>query len=184
MTTPMPATPELSRPVRLRQIDARPVQIEANEAERAALADRFALPAVNTLTAEIALERDGEKVRAHGTMAAQIHQTCAVSGEEFPVSLTEDIGLVFLPLSDFALPAAMPADDEPIEIELERDELDEIEYEGDTIDLGEAVAQTLGLAIDPYAEGSGADAARTEAGLEEAAARGPLADMLDALKKG
>ena len=49
-------------------------------------------------------------------------------------------------------------------------------------DLGEAVAQDLALAIDPYAVGPGAERARKEAGLLDEAAAGPFA-ALEALKK-
>jgi hypothetical protein len=50
-------------------------------------------------------------------------------------------------------------------------------------DLGEAVAQTLGLAIDPYAEGPNADAARKAAGIvAEGEQDGPMAALLAALK--
>jgi hypothetical protein len=75
-------------------------------------------------------------------------------------------------------------EDEVIELELEADDCDEIEYSGDMFDLGEAVAQTLGLAIDPYAEGPGADAARKAAGIvAEGEQEGPLAALLAGLKK-
>mgnify|MGYP006139369497 CR=1 FL=1 len=50
------------------------------------------------------------------------------------------------------------ADDE--EIELASDSPDEIEFDGESFDVGEAVAQSLGLAINPYAEGPRADAVR------------------------
>ena len=75
-------------------------------------------------------------------------------------------------------------EDGEIEVELEADDCDEIEYSGDAFDLGEAVAQTLGLAIDPYAEGPGADEARKKAGIsKEGEQDGPLAAALMALKK-
>ena len=172
--------PELSRPVRLRHVDARPVSVVANEAERAALAERFSIPSIEKLEADITLELDGDRVRVRGDMEAAITQDCAVSGEPFPVAVHEPITLVFVPAGD---PPETAADGE-IEIELEREELDEIEYEGDAIDIGEAVAQTLALAIDPYAEGPDADRVRKEKGLQsEGDQDGPMAEMLAALKK-
>ena len=70
------------------------------------------------------------------------------------------------------------------EIELEADDCDEIEYTGDMFDLGEAVAQTLGLAIDPYAEGPNAEAVRAAAGIvTDGEQDGPLAAMLAGLKR-
>ena len=59
--------------------------------------------------------------------------------------------------------------------------LDEIPFEGDTVDLGEAVAQSLALAIDPYAVGPEAERVRQEV-LSDEAASGPFA-ALAALRK-
>ena len=68
------------------------------------------------------------------------------------------------------------------EIELGADDLDEIEYSGTQFDLGEAVAQSLALAIDPFAVGPGAEEARQRAGIVGEEASGPFA-ALAALKK-
>jgi hypothetical protein len=68
------------------------------------------------------------------------------------------------------------------EIELEEEDLDEIPYAGTAFDLGEAVAQSLALAIDPYATGPDAERVRKEKGLTDEAAHGPFA-ALSALKK-
>ena len=77
-----------------------------------------------------------------------------------------------------------PSEDEDIDFELTADDCDELEYLGDSFDIGEAVAQTLGLAIDPYAEGPAANAARSRAGIvEEGSEDGPLAAGLAALQK-
>ena len=176
------ATPEFSRPVSLRQITGKPVLLEADEGERAALTRRFAIPEVLSLTAEISLDRNGDRVAAEGKLEAHIVQACAVSGEDFPVHIEEDIALRFVPQGSIA-PALQEG--EEIEIELDSSDLDEIEYTGETFDLGEAVAQGLALAIDPYAEGPNADAARERAGIKaDDAPSGPLADALGAALKG
>ncbi len=166
---------ELSRIVKLRQIDTRPVRIVASAEERAALAERFAIVSVERLAADVTLEREGEDVAVSGRLEADIVQTCGISGEDFPVRIDEPIALRFVPGALRSVP------DE--EIELDESELDEIEYTGDAFDLGEAVAQSLGLAIDPYATGPNADTVRKEAGLLEEGASGPLAEALRALKK-
>ncbi|GAA4050303.1 YceD family protein [Parerythrobacter jejuensis] len=172
--------PELSRTIKIRQIRNEAETIEANASERLALAQRFGVAAIDSLTAKIALDPDGPRIAAKGSLNARITQTCAISGEDFPVAIDETIELVFVP----AKPAIASVGEE-IEIELEREELDEIEYEGDSFDLGEAVAQSLALAIDPYAEGPEADATRKKAGLtSDDAPSGPLAEALAALKKG
>lgn len=174
------SAPEFSRIVKDRQLPAAVLVLEAEEAEREALAARFGIPLVESLRAEVSLEQDGKAVRVTGRLTARILQNCAVSGEEFEVEIDEPLALRFVEegTTDPAL-----LEDAEIEIELSGDECDEIEYSGESFDLGEAVAQSLGLAIDPYAEGPGADAARKEAGIVgDDASSGPLADALRALK--
>lgn len=166
------STPEFSRPIDRRQITARPVRIEANEAERAALARRFAIVSIGRLEAELELIVDGDAVEARGRLGADIVQSCAVSGEDLAVTIEEPLALRFVP-------------EQPVEgdeIELETGELDELPYDGQVFDLGEAVAQSLALAIDPYAVGPNAEKARKEAGITDEAASGPFA-VLAALKK-
>jgi hypothetical protein len=176
-----PARSELERLVRVRPLPGEAVVIEADAAERAALATRFGLPGIDRLRAEVEVEPRGQAIRARGRLTAAIRQTCAISGEDFPATIEEELDLRFV-----AQGALDPAVDEEaeLEIELEAEDCDEIEYAGDTFDLGEAVAQTLGLAIDPYAEGPGADEARRKAGIvAEGEQEGPLAAALAALKK-
>lgn len=168
---------EFSRLVKLRPLPAEPLKLEASEAERAALAERFDITAVEALDAKVTLEAKGEAVVAHGDLTGRIVQACAISGGDFTTEVSEPVALRFVP-------AAQRVHEPDIEIELDAEELDEVEYEGDTFDLGEALAQTLGLAIDPYAEGPGADEAREKAGItSDDEQRGPLAAMLEGLKK-
>ncbi len=165
--------------VKARPLPASAVVIEATEAERAALAARFGLGAVASLRAEVDLEQKPSAIRATGRLRAAIRQPCAVSGEDFPVTIDEPVDLRFVEQHQRPMPS-----EEDAEIELEADDCDEIFFEGDMFDLGEAVAQTLGLAIDPYAEGPNADAFRAAAGIvKEGEQMGPLADLLAGLKK-
>jgi uncharacterized metal-binding protein YceD (DUF177 family) len=170
---------ELTRMIKARPLPGEAVVIEASPEERAALAARFGLGAVESLRAEISLEQKPRAIRASGRLKAAIMQPCAVSGEDFPVTIDEPIDLRFIEENHRPI-----AEDAEIELELESDDCDEIDYAGDMFDLGEAVAQTLGLAIDPYAEGPGADAARKAAGIvQEGEQEGPLAALLAGLKK-
>jgi uncharacterized metal-binding protein YceD (DUF177 family) len=167
--------PELVREVRTRPHPPEHLVIEAGEAERMALAERFGVVAIKALRAELAFEPDGEAVEARGTLTADLVQLCAVSDEEFPVRIDEPLALRFVREA-----RAVEPDEE---VELPGDEPDEIEFAGDSFDVGEAVAQSLGLAIDPYAEGPNADAARREAGIvAEGESEGPLADLLRGLR--
>jgi uncharacterized metal-binding protein YceD (DUF177 family) len=165
--------------VKARPLPAGPVVIEASPEERAALATRFGLGAVARLRAEVTLEQKPRAIRATGRLKAEIMQPCAISAEDFPVTIDEPVDLRFVEAS-----ARPMTEDEALEIELEADDCDEIEYAGEMFDLGEAVAQTLGLAIDPYAEGPNADAARKAAGImAEGEQDGPLAALLAGLKR-
>ena len=157
--------PEFSRPIDERQITPRPITMEASAEERAALARRFGIVAIRQLQATVALERAGEAIMARGRLSAAIVQSCAVSGEDLPVRIDEPLALRFVPA-----------------VQLEADELDEIPFAGHEFDLGEAVAQSLALAIDPYATGPEAERVRKEAGLGDEGSSGPFA-ALAALKK-
>jgi hypothetical protein len=177
----VPASAELSRLIKVKGLPGEPVVIEASAGERAALAERFGLPGVDSLHAEVSLEQRAKAIRATGTLRAAIRQACAISGEDFPANIEEPLDLRFV--EEGTLDPAVDEDAE-LEIELEADDCDEIEYSGDTFDLGEAVAQTLGLAIDPYAEGPDADAAREQAGIvAEGEQEGPLAAALKGLRE-
>ncbi len=166
--------PEFSRRVDVKAIDTRKLHLEANEAERGALAVRFGLVALDSLSADIELNLDGDCVDAQGLLHAEFVQSCAISGDDLPVQVHEPIVLRFVPEAELAAEAEE-------EIELDPDAVDEIPYAGRSFDLGEAVSQSLALTIDPYATGPEADKARKEAGLLDEESSGPFA-ALAALK--
>lgn len=168
---------EMERLIRVRHLPAGIVRIEASAAECDALAARFGICAVHSLLAEVELEAGGGgTVHASGWLNARIEQECAVSREPFTATIHEPLALVFTPNVE------RPATPDE-EVELDTDALDEIGYAGESFDLGEAVAQTLGLTIDPYAEGPQADAVRAEAGIvSDDAPSGALAEALASLK--
>jgi uncharacterized metal-binding protein YceD (DUF177 family) len=163
---------EFSFPIDRKRLPSGAVELSADDAQRKALARRFGLVAIDRLSATVALSDDGKAVSAAGRLKAAIVQSCAVSGEDLPVTIDEPITLRFVP--------AEPSEAE--EVELGEADLDEIEFAGGQFDLGEAVAQSLALAIDPYAIGPEAERVRKEAGLSDEAASGPFA-ALAALKK-
>lgn len=167
---------ELSRPIKRKPLPGGVIEIEADGRERAALAQRFGVSGIQALCARVELSEKGRAVLAEGRLSAKIIQPCAVSSEDFEHSIAEDIAFRFVPPYE-------PVEEPDIEIELDSEDLDEIEYEGDSFDLGEAIAQSLGLAIDPYAEGPDAEAARAEAGIKsDDEPSGPLAEALRDLK--
>lgn len=132
--------PEFSRRLRLGLVtpEGRREVLEADDAERAALARRLGIPVVERLRAELLLrpEADGA-VRAEGTLEAAVVQTCVVTLEPVAQLVAERVSLRLLP-------AGREAHDDP------DDEADEIATANGVADLGEAVAEQLALALDPY----------------------------------
>ncbi len=176
MNVPDIPPPELSRTIKVRPQPPEKLTVAADEAERRALAVRFAIPEVRSLAAELAFGSDGAVVTAKGRLCADIIQSCAVSGDDFPVRISEPLDLRFVPEGSIDV-----VEDE---IELDPDAPDEIEFDGETFDVGEAIAQSLGLSIDPFAEGPNADAVRRAAGItDDSAPSGPLAEALAKLLK-
>jgi uncharacterized metal-binding protein YceD (DUF177 family) len=171
MTTKLPALPsgEFIREFEVRQCEGKAAHIEADEAERAALSKRFGIVRIDRLTADVVLHRKDRIVEATGTVSADIVQACAISAEDLPVTLEEPLAIRFVPEARIYSP------DE--EIELSAEDRDEIEYSGTHFDLGEAVAQTLALGIDPFAVGPDADEARKRPEFNEDADTGPFATL-------
>ena len=161
---------ELERIVKLDRLPAAPLVIEADASERAALAKRFDLPDLHALRAEVTLMQQGAAIEARGRLTARFDQRCAIANEPFANSLDEAIAIRFVPTI-----APAPEDEA---IEFATGDLDEIEYDGTSFDLGEAVAESFGLALDPYATGPDAEAVRRAAGIaDEDAPSGPFAAL-------
>lgn len=167
-------TTEFSRVERLDTIggEERQVTIEADAQERVALARRFGLVSLDRLTANFVIRREAAAVIAHGHVSALAVQSCTVTGAPLPASVEEDVTLRFVE------PASAIGGDE--EIELFGDALDTIEIEGGGVDLGEAAAETMALALDPFPRSPDAAAVLKQAGViseEEAGAFGALAGL-------
>ncbi len=176
MTIP---APEFSRAYRLDALsDDKKVEIEADDAERAALAKRFGLFSLSQLSASATLHNGTQGVDAKGRVKARGGQICVVTGEPVPFKINDSFAIRFVP------PDA-PAGEE--EFELSEADLDVVEHDGNVVDLGEAVAQTLGLSLDPFPRGPNADARLNEADVSDGGAGGPfgaLAALKDKLGQG
>lgn len=161
---------EFERIVRTDRLPAGSLRIEATPDERRALARRFALPAVHAIAAELRVACEGDAIAVHGRLTARFEQLCAVAAEPFDATLDEPIAIRFVPPG--------PPHGEDVEIEFASDEPDEVEFDGASFDLGEAMAQSFGLALDPYATGPRADEVRRAAGIaDEDAPSGPFAAL-------
>lgn len=158
--------PEFSRPERAATIgdEPRTVAIAASTEECAALARRFDLIAVGRLTGDFTLRRDAAGILAEGDVRAAVTQACSITGEPLGTTIDERVALRFVDGEGAA------ADD----VELADTDLDVVPYDGGAIDLGEAAAGTMALALDPFPRGPGADAALRAAGVLSESAAGPF----------
>lgn len=172
--TPAAAAPEFSRPVRLDTLGEGPraMPIAATPDERLALARRFGLAALEMLEADATLRRDGARVFVEGRLRAGVVQHCVATGDPVPAAIDAAFSLRFDP--------EVPAAGEE-EIELSEADLDVVHYAGGAIDLGEAVAETLALELDPFPRCADADERLRAAGVLSEGEAGPFA-ALAALK--
>jgi uncharacterized metal-binding protein YceD (DUF177 family) len=177
--------PEFSRLVPVDRLGEAEIteEISAEPGERAALARRFGLLSLDRLSATLRLERAGARnlVRIAGRLAAEVTQACVVTLEPVSARLEKDFTLLY------DLDAAAQGEAEgarEVIVEPEAEEPPEpVGQHG--IDLGEAVAQQLAIALDPYPRAPGAallEEPRAGAGGARAA-EGPFA-TLESLKRG
>lgn len=174
--------PEFSRRIPVSRIGPGGMEqvIEASSAECRALAERLRLPAVASLTCRFRLSAPLHgQVAAEADLRAEVTQHCVVSLEPFEATVGERFALRFVPagLEDAASEDAGEDDIDP-------SSPDELAYAGDAIDIGEAAAEQLALALDPYPRMPGlpmpdiawtadGEAAKAAGGLSDEAAEAP-----------
>lgn len=176
----------LSHPIRVEAIKPRGTQVVVRAAGEALarVAKALDLASLESLEARYQLSRNGERVKLEGEIAAELHQTCIVTLEPFPVSLKVPVKLDFVPEAE-ALAAAERGQsrDEHGEIDLEimlnEEDPPEPIVDG-VIDLGAITAEFLSLALDPYPRKPGASFDRE---LGETEDESPFA-VLAKLKRG
>ena len=163
--------PEFHRPVALERIppEGRQEHLRATPAECAALALRFGIVAVNRFSGELLLKPEpAGGVAIEGRISAEVVQDCVVTLEPVTQQVEEAVHLRILG------PGESYADDPEAP--------DEVEAPNGVAELGEALAEQLALALDPYprAPGAALPGAEPEA-AEEPAPKTPFA-ALAALK--
>ncbi|HVJ32184.1 MAG TPA: DUF177 domain-containing protein [Terriglobia bacterium] len=122
--------------------------IEADPAERQALALRFGLVALDSLKADLRFKRTGAGViRVWGHLQAAATQSCVISLAPVPAELAVDFEMFFT--------EDVGASDAELTLEYDQDDPPE-PVTGGQIDLGEVVAEQLGLNLDPYPRAPGA----------------------------
>lgn len=132
-----PTIPEFSRPLAVDRVPrgGSYEKIAAEPSECAALARRFDIPAVHSFNAELhATPWRGGGLKLEGTLKAEVEQISVVSLEPFrqPVEL---------PVLRYFMAAGSEVEDADADID---------PIEAGHVDLGEVVAETLALDLDPY----------------------------------
>jgi len=143
MTAPAPIV-EFSRPVSTTRLgtEAMVYEFAADAGERAALARRFDIVALDHFAATVRLARRGRDILLSAEITADAVQLCGVTLEPFSSRITDSAAVLYRhepPPEEFAV--------------------EDADYEllaGDTIDIGEAVAQQLSLALPPFPRAPGA----------------------------
>lgn len=187
---PEPA-PEFSRPIPRERLGGQVIteEISATPQERAALARRFRLAGLDLLRATAIIEpaedadgADGKAglLRLSGHLSADVRQACVVSLAPVARRIEEDFTLLYS-LEPGPTPGA-----EAVEVVVDPEAVEPPEPLGPGgFDLGEAVAQQLAVALDPYPRAPGAafEEAPEPPGVAEAEPRRGFA-VLEALKRG
>lgn len=150
MTVAGAVPPEFSRVLRLDRLSLGPVHetFHADEVECAALAQRFGIPGIARLSGTLDVSRPGQgpAVRVVGDVSAEVTQTCVVSLEPF----TQTVAEAFVQRYTFETVA------EPEEVFSDPDAEEPPEpITGETLDMGEVLAEQLALALDPYPHAPG-----------------------------
>jgi uncharacterized metal-binding protein YceD (DUF177 family) len=128
--------PEFSRLVDVGQLAGETRRsIVANEAERRALAIRFGLLGLERLEADVSVTPVARGIRLDAVLTAEVTQECVVTLEPVQSRIEERFSLVY----GEAPEEVLEAEEEVVE-----------PLPGAALDIGEAVAQQLSLALDPY----------------------------------
>ena len=159
-------TPEFSRIVDLERISQAGMvrEIAADEAERASLAERFAILAIDSLAARVSLRRTGRgDVSLTARISARVVQECVVTLEPVHSEIDEEVTLLLRPVGEDALrqKTVVIAADENFE-----------PFAGDALDIGEAVAVELALSLDPFPRAPDADTALGPGGTADNSSEG------------
>ena len=131
------------------------VYLAAEPDEREALAGRWGVDKVSSVTAELVLtrwKRDG--VRVKGRVQAEIEQSCVISLEPVTQQIDEAVDALFVPEGS-KLARVVTDDNGELVVDAEGPDLPET-FAGDTIDVGAVCEEFIVLAIDPYPRKDGA----------------------------
>jgi len=165
--------PEFSRPAdvgRLRPGEESVYEITAGAPERDALARRFGLLRLDRLGATVRLRRlAGGLLRLTADLSANVVQGCVVTLEPVASHVTDSFSLLYGQSQNDASEVVLNGAAELVE-----------PLEGDVIDIGEAAAQQLSLALDPYPRAPGTELGEASGGMGDS----PFAALAKLREKG
>lgn len=148
-----PPEPEFSRLLAADPASAKiiSVQLSASVSECAALAKRFGVEAIQDLRADCRLSglATANRMRLEVTFSAEVRQLCIITLEPVVTNINAKFFREYTP-------PAFTEDAQEIVIDPDADDPPEAIPEGG-IDAGEAVAEQLGLEIDPFPRAPGAE---------------------------
>jgi len=172
MTVAPDGTTEFSRPLRLDRLSAGTFEADyaASQSEAAALAKRFDLPGIQRLTGSLRVRRPagGPLIRVEGSIQADVTQTCVVTLTEISSRVEESFVQLYTLESH--------AEDGEVFVAPEDEDTPE-PLQGNSLDLGEVLAEQLALALDPHPRAPGAVFESASAGAPSAAPRNPFAEL-------
>lgn len=132
--------------------DPKTYLISATASQKSKLADRFKIVQLDSLEAAvtIAKQRHGEGIVINGNLKATLVQQCVVTLGDVPETLDEEFELLLLSPEQ-----AAAFDEDEVYADPEAPDYDALE--GDVVNLGEIVAQTLSVMMNPYPRVAGAE---------------------------
>lgn len=139
-------TPELHRPVTLDRVGPQGtvLTVDAAPGELPEIAARLRLVALASLHCAFKLRRIGAAtIEAEGALCARVTETCVVTLDPFEHDVEETFTVHFVP--------AGSEDDDP-----DPEAVDQIPFDGGSVDIGEAAVEQLALTLDPYPRKPGA----------------------------
>ena len=167
-------TPEFSLLLAIDDVppNGKTLRLEANEAERAALARRFDLLELRVFKGVVMAKpwrRHG--LVLEGSLEADLVQACVATLEPIPAHLSQKFTLHYLPIEMIEKEAAEAANREII-VDVQSEDPPE-PIENGVLDVGEAMSEQLFLEIDPYPKKPGAVFEATEIAPAEAGENHP-----------
>lgn len=157
-----------------------PVLVEADEAQRAALAEAHGLLAVENFTADLLVKAwKAEGVSVTGRVMADIVQKCVVTLDPLAARVDEAVEGLFLPAGSRLAIGGWAAEGE-MHLSAEGPDAPET-FSGDEIDVGALAEEFFGLGIHPYPRKPGAAAPAEGRNPDET--RSPFADLGSLFRK-